>query len=84
MRRCSSRVEYANRQLKDFRASIIRIFIEMCLDISVCASIEMLMRQVLTTQEKLSFFISMFLLTVLLIGLFYSTFLIKTKKYKIE
>ena len=56
----------------------------MCLDISVCASIELLMRQVLTTQEKLSFIFSLLLLTGLLNGLIFSIFLLKTKKHKIE
>ena len=41
---CKARVEISRQQLKELPGELIRLFIELCLDISVCGSIEILMR----------------------------------------
>ena len=46
---CKSRVETSKEQLKELPGELIRLFIELYLDINVCGSIEILMRQVITT-----------------------------------
>ena len=54
------------------------------MDISVCSFIEILMRQVSTFQERVSYHLSIFLLLIFVIGLFYSIYLMKTQEQKIR
>ena len=41
---CRGHVKKAKERVKEFPGDVIRLFIELCLDISVCGSIEILMR----------------------------------------
>lgn len=62
---------------------LIRTFIELSLDISVCSLIELIMRQTVTISEQISFFISVSL--IVLLGLLTLTFyvLILNNNFKI-
>lgn len=43
---CKNRVDKSKEKLKEFHGEMIRLFIELCLDIGICGSIEFIMRQV--------------------------------------
>lgn len=87
---CKSSEFFKNRQriyrdrVKQVWTELFRLMIELCLDISICASIELIMRQVGTKQEQASYFTSMTLFLFLVFGIFYSIYTLKTEKQKIE
>jgi len=66
------------------QGELIRIFIEICLDVAVCGTIEIIMRQTVTLEEKLSYYVSLTLLITSAVGLIYSIALIQKSKLQIE
>jgi hypothetical protein len=63
---------------------ILRMFIELSLDISVLSMIEIIMRQTDTLWEKVSFTMSFIFIHLLVLGTIGSVILIRTNIFKIQ